>query len=135
MIDPFESRPALVTRAEVKAEANKFSRSTRAHINVVKDQLIETKKSMLNDMSRCQFPTQQDVVSAIMDLQAIQQNLDRLEKKVVANIASGFSPTDIETMRAMKRNGVVETEIAHRFCTNQTKVNRLLNGIALPDET
>lgn len=123
-IDP--KSPNTSIHVESRAEA-KFSRSTSAHIEASKEQLVRTRKSMLDDMSKGQFSTPQDALDAIMELQTIQQNLESLSTNVKQNSSQDFTESDIETMREMKQEGVTETRIAQRFSTNQTKVNRLLN--------
>ncbi|MCT7942402.1 hypothetical protein [Shewanella holmiensis] len=118
--------PTTSIQVESRAEA-KFSRSTIAHIETSKEQLVNTRKSMLDDMSKGQFTTPQDALDAIMELQSIQGNLDKLSDKIKNNTTSSFSPSDVATMREMKSNGTTEAKIAELFDTNQTKVNRLLN--------
>lgn len=118
---------------EVRAEA-RYSRSTIANLNNVADNLIETKKSMLDDMSRGVFQTPQDALDAIMKLQNIQGQVSALKDSITLKAASGFSAKDVETIEEMKRQGKSEEKIAALFDTNQTKINRLRNGKSPLDE-
>ena len=127
MVIPTNDVSTTSIQIESKAEA-KFSRSTIAHIETSKEQLVNTRKSMLDDMSKGQFSTPQDAINAIMELQSIQGSLDKLSDKIQGNTTSDFSSSDVDTMKEMKRNGATETKIATRFDTNQTKVNRLLKA-------
>jgi hypothetical protein len=117
---------------EAKTEATIFSRSTLAHVAAVHEQLVDTKKSMLDDMSKCRFASPSDVLEAIDSLQKIQEKVDDLQKVVESKSAADFTQNDLKTMDEMKRKGATEAVIAHRFQTNQTKVNRLLNGVVQP---
>jgi hypothetical protein len=117
----------------VKAEA-KYSRSTIANLNDASERLTETKKSMLDDMSRGVFETPQDALDAIMKLQHIQNQVVALKDSIAGKATFGFLPKDIETIEDMKRQGKSEEKIAALFGTNQTKINRLRNGKAPLDE-
>ena len=119
-------------QVEAQTEARIFSRSTLAHIAATHEQLIDTKKSMLDDMSKCRFATPADILIAIDSLQKIQEKVDELQKVVESKSASEFTQDDVKTMEEMKRKGATEVMVAQRFQTNQTKVNRLLNGVVQP---
>jgi DNA-binding protein YbaB len=123
------SQQALVVQAEAK-----FSRSTIANLNDAAEKLTETKKSMLDDMSRGVFQTPNDAINAIMKLQEIQNSVVALKDSIAQKATSGFSPKDVVTIEDMKRLGKSEEKIAELFGTNQSKINRLRNGKAPLDE-
>ena len=112
-----------------KADA-KYSRSTIANLNDAAEKLTQTKKSMLDDMSRGAFQTPQDALDAIMQLQRIQNDVDALKDSISKKATEGFGAKDVETIEEMKRQGKSEEKIAELFDTNQTKINRLRNGKA-----
>jgi response regulator RpfG family c-di-GMP phosphodiesterase len=115
-----------------KADA-KYSRSTIANLNDAAEKLTQTKKSMLDDMSRGAFQTPQDALDAIMQLQRIQNDVDALKDSISKKATEGFGAKDVETIEEMKRQGKSEEKIAELFDTNQTKINRLRNGKATLD--
>lgn len=126
MGDPvvFESATECVVQSEVEAT---FSRATRAKLNETREYLAQTKRSMLDDLSRQRFPTVETVAQAVMDLQGIEDQIVSLSDKLGRASASNFSDEDVAVMKQMKQR-YTEVQIAHFFETNQTKVNRLLNG-------
>ncbi|MDR5643250.1 MULTISPECIES: hypothetical protein [Burkholderia] len=128
-LDPINTEPTIIIQAEAR-----FTRSTIANLNDAADRLVETKKSMLEDMSRNVFKTPDDALQAIMTLQNIQNQVTTLRDSMAQRTNEGFTPKDIETIEEMKRQGKSEEKIASLFGTNQTKINRLRNGKTPVDE-
>ncbi|CAE6837136.1 hypothetical protein [Paraburkholderia aspalathi] len=128
-LDPTNTEPTVIIQGEAR-----FTRSTIANLNDVADRLVDTKKSMLEDMSRNVFKTPEEALEAIMELQKIQTQVTTLRDSMAQRTNPGFTSKDIETIEEMKRQGKSEEKIASLFGTNQTKINRLRNGKALVDE-
>ena len=128
MGDQFHPSAPVVIQAEATAQSN-FSLGTVAQIKAGQEQLIAVRRSMLDDMARRPFTNPEEGMLLVMDLQQVQSQLNALEARVSAQSSPKITSRDLELMRSMKRDGDKETTIAARFGTNQTKVNRLLNGV------
>ncbi len=116
-----------VEHAEPASQAL-YSASTVARLRQNQDQLRVTKAQAITDATRSALRTPDAVIETIMGIQGLQDNLDKITSKIAALATEDIQPSDILTMRDMKKGGATETEIANWFSTNQTKINRLLNG-------
>lgn len=124
MGDNIINQPVAI-HAEVQVAAT-FSKASRARLNEAREKLIETKKQMLDDLSRQHFTSPLEAAQSIVQLQGIQCQVDALADRMQSQSSDEFTKSDVETMREMKHEGRTEAKIAEFFDTNQTKVNRLL---------
>lgn len=128
MTDPIILPPNTQQLTQVTQADARYSRSTIANLNATAEQLVATKKSMLEDLSRGRFSTSQHALDSIMELQKIQDRVDALKASVEQTTTPGFTARDVETIEDLSRQGKSEEQIAALFKTNQSKINRLRNG-------
>lgn len=129
MSDPlFSTPPAIVQPAKPQAENIVYSKGTVARLNETRDRLQQAKKSMLDDLSKTSFKNPLEVSNNVMELQKIETEINNIKNKVEASSTKDFNKDDVLLMSDMKKRGIKEEKIAEFFDTNQTKVNRFLNG-------
>lgn len=127
------SASTLVTQAptehhsEVPAQQT-FSRSTLARVEQSKGALEAVQQSLMVDAVKIPGNDPQALMDIIIQAKGIQKSIDDLNVNIANNVAPNFTAADVNTMREMKAKNVPETEIADLFHTNQTKINRLVNG-------
>lgn len=132
MPDPFNpssANPITVIQAQQPAQAEpKFSRTTLAKLKETANSMVESRKSMLDDMSRHPFANPGEALQSIMKLQHIQKQLDDLRGTIAGASTEGFASKDVEAINEWKRDGKSEEQIADLYDTNQSKINRLRHG-------
>jgi response regulator RpfG family c-di-GMP phosphodiesterase len=127
MSDPKFAEPIAI-HVEAPIAGPIISRSSRARFNEARDALLETKRQLLNDMTHQRFELSEQTLQALSHLRDIQDEADAFAQRLSQGTTDDFTRADIETMRAMKREGKTEARIAELYDTNQTKVNRLVNS-------
>lgn len=113
--------------AENPAKTN-YSKMTLAKAVVAKTAMEELQKSVIADVVKIPGNDPQAVMDIILKTKDIQTKIDELSSHIAEHTSSDFTDRDVASMREMKGSNMPETTIAEYFGTNQTKVNRLLNG-------
>ncbi|MDQ1207260.1 hypothetical protein QE380_000183 [Acinetobacter baylyi] len=86
------------------------------------------KECAIRDLTVNSNLSAQEITTAVMQIQRFHQNAQNCTATIQAMSNPEITDQDATTMKSMRKEGLTDAQIAELFATNQTKVNRMING-------
>lgn len=68
------------------------------------------------------------MLDAMVRIQEMHGKIEAFTAEIATTAVGTITPNDAQTMRKMRADGATDAKIAEWYDTNQTKVNRTING-------
>lgn len=117
-----------VVRDEATSAAP-LSASTAARYRQAKESFETAKEQAIRDLATNPNLKPQEMMDAMVNIQSMHQKVAEFTSEIARLANADITPNDAPTMRKMRAEGTTDAKIAEWFDTNQTKVNRMINGI------
>lgn len=105
-----------------------LSASTAARYRQAKESFEVAKEQAIRDLATNSALQPQEMMDSMVRIQEMHKRIDSFTAEIANTSNAVITPNDAPTMRQMRAAGATEAKIAEWFDTNQTKVNRTING-------
>ena len=126
-VDPLKTQTPIVIQSESRSDSS-VSASTVARYRQAQKAHEVAKESAIRDLSSNPNLSPQQATTAIMQIQRLHQQSSQATETIAGMCTTEIQESDAPTMRAMRKEGSTDAQIAEFFDTNQTKINRMING-------
>ncbi|MEX3614666.1 MAG: hypothetical protein VB141_13145, partial [Burkholderia gladioli] len=86
------------------------------------------KEQAIRDLATNPNIKPQEMMDAMIHIQSMHQKNVEFTNKIAQLANADPTPNDAHVMRKMRAEGATDAKIAEWYDTNQTKVNRMING-------
>lgn len=125
--DALIPKSAVVYQTESRSDST-ISASTVARYRKAQKAHEEAKESAIRDLTSNANLSAQDATIAMMQIQRLHKQAAECTATISRMCTSEIQESDAQAMRSMRREGATDTQIAEFYGTNQTKINRMING-------
>lgn len=126
-INPLNTKPSIAIQKESHSNST-LSASTVARYRQAQKAHEVAKESAIRDLSSNPNLSAQEAADAIMQIQRLHQQSSQATLTIAEMCTTEIQESDASTMRAMRKEGATDAQIAEFYGTNQTKINRMING-------
>ena len=124
---PLSPESAQVAINEASARTP-LSASTAARYRQAKESFEVAKEQAIRDLATNSALQPQEMMDSMVCIQEMHRKIDSFTAEIAKTSNAAITPSDSSTMRQMRAAGATDAKIAEWFDTNQTKVNRTING-------
>lgn len=105
-----------------------LSASTAARFRQAKEGYEVAKEQAIRDLTSNSSLKPQEMLDAMVRIQEMHGKIEAFTAEIATTAVGTITPNDAQTMRKMRADGATDAKIAEWYDTNQTKVNRTING-------
>jgi len=125
---PLSPESAQIAISEASSRTP-LSASSAARFRQAKEGFEVAKEQAIRDLTTNSSLKPQEMLDAMVRIQEMHGKIEKFTAEVASTAVATITASDAQTMRKMRADGATDAKIAEWYDTNQTKVNRTINGV------